>query len=313
MLKNLSLMITQRCNSRCQMCQIWKRDGPELSPTEFEKLFSRPEFSQIEDLSITGGEPTLRADLLTLSEAIVSRLPRLRMLFLCSNGADPESALRFVTTFSSRIEQVFLATSIEGQPDIHRRIRGIDSYEQAVAMVRHCRQACPGLRTILSMTLTKHNCLPEQIEHVRDLALATGSTYTFKPVIASSAYFNSQSCDLAPSADQIRLVLPYVDALCDQDPFMRVQAEYLRSGRVPLLQDAQGKVSCLAGDVFAFMTPNGDIYPCCLSSRKIGDTQRGLTDNPVVDLGRSEPCPCCQEMCIYPQLNWSQFASWKQV
>ena len=310
MLKNVSLMVTHRCNSRCQMCNIWKGSCAELQPKEFGCLFAHAEFSEIEDLSITGGEPTLRADLLELVDAVTGTLPKLRMLFLCTNGTNVSAADAFVGRYSPKVEQVFVATSIEGEEPVHRLIRGIGSYQSALDMLRRCRRRNGDVRTIISMTLTKYNCNPRQIEHVKHLAASTGSTYTFKPVVVSPTYFGNRADAMSPSVEQLLSVASFVDELRARDPFMEVQWEYWKTGKLPMLQEDGGRIRCLAGDVFAFVRPTGEVFPCCMSSRKIGDLEHGVSTQPLIDLGSKEACPCCQEMCIYPQINWREFSSW---
>ena len=53
-----SLAVTLRCNSRCVICDIWKRKNrQELSPVIYKKL---PQ--GLKNIDITGGEPFLRND-----------------------------------------------------------------------------------------------------------------------------------------------------------------------------------------------------------------------------------------------------------
>ena len=55
-----SLITTFRCNAKCNMCNVWKfptRPEDELSPDFYDKL---PAGLRI---NVTGGEPTLRADI----------------------------------------------------------------------------------------------------------------------------------------------------------------------------------------------------------------------------------------------------------
>lgn len=294
------------------MCRIWESSSPELRADEFGQLFGHSYLKEVQDLSITGGEPTLRTDLQDVVATIISKLSKLKILFLCTNGTRPDVARNFVLSFHDKVEQLFVATSIEGDRSIHQKLRGIDSYLQALETLEVCHQAVEGVKTVISMTLTRENCFPEYVEHVKDLARRTKSTYTFKPLVSSSVYFNNQATTLAPSDTQLASIEKYVDELRGSDPFMEVQWTYLKTGKIPLLEAEDGTFKCLAGNVFAFIRPNGDIFPCCLSSRKIGELRSDFLANELSDLGKFECCPCCQEMCVYPQLNWKQFADESQ-
>ena len=57
---SIQLPITNRCNSRCEMCDVWQMDtSGEMDINEFQKILSDPLFSQINSVGINGVEPTL--------------------------------------------------------------------------------------------------------------------------------------------------------------------------------------------------------------------------------------------------------------
>ncbi|HEX2698123.1 MAG TPA: radical SAM protein, partial [Anaerolineales bacterium] len=63
----LNLPITDNCNSRCVMCDVWKnKSSGELSAEELGRILCDPLFKHIEHVGVSGGEPTLRADLVQL-------------------------------------------------------------------------------------------------------------------------------------------------------------------------------------------------------------------------------------------------------
>lgn len=315
MIKNVSVMVTDECNSRCSMCNIWKgKRKNALSSEEFGELFSRPGFREIEDLSITGGEATLRTDLIEVANEIVEGKEKLRMLFLCSNGTNPDMARKFVEEFNRRIQDVFVAVSLEGTRESTREIRGIDSYDSALETIRSCKGVSDQIHTIISTTITPTNCNEKDLNHLLELATVTGSTFSFKPIIVNGTYYKNETRGNKPalSDSQKTLLERFIEDNCMHDPFMRIQLDYMRKGNIPLMGDRKTGVKCLAGDVFAFVRPSGDIYPCFNSTRKIGGLKSELpVDNTIDDLGNHEPCPCCNEMCIYPMINWANFTSKK--
>lgn len=83
----LSLILTHKCNSRCVMCNIWQeRKSGELSPSEYQQIFSDPFFSRVSRIILTGGEASLRPDFLEICSALVDALPQLRKITLATNG-----------------------------------------------------------------------------------------------------------------------------------------------------------------------------------------------------------------------------------
>ncbi|MFH0793179.1 MAG: radical SAM protein, partial [bacterium] len=78
----LRLAVTTRCNSRCVMCLVWQEDlielkKRELSFDEYVKFFevNRSFLSEINHVSFTGGEPTMREDLVELVRLVSQRFP----------------------------------------------------------------------------------------------------------------------------------------------------------------------------------------------------------------------------------------------
>src|ERR1041385_3823902 len=86
---DLRISVTDRCNFRCVYCMPeegmqWLKRETILSFEEIERLARVAVDLGIEEIRLTGGEPTLRPDLPTLVERL-SRLP-LRSLSLTTNG-----------------------------------------------------------------------------------------------------------------------------------------------------------------------------------------------------------------------------------
>ena len=69
----LSFLITWNCNSRCNMCNIWKKDNntkQEIDIKKISNLFSDPYLKNLKEVVISGGEPFLREDLLKILKII---------------------------------------------------------------------------------------------------------------------------------------------------------------------------------------------------------------------------------------------------
>ena len=89
-LKNLRVSITDRCNFRCHYCMpeeglVWLKREELLSYEEIDRLVQIFVSIGIEEVRLTGGEPTVRANLPVLIEKL-SRIEGLRSLSLTTNG-----------------------------------------------------------------------------------------------------------------------------------------------------------------------------------------------------------------------------------
>ncbi len=125
----LQINVTYRCNSRCETCHIWQmKPKNELSFAEWRKTMNDPIFSTIERLTIAGGEPTLRPDLVTLVKLYVDSMPRLQFLSLITNGFLPRQVVEHTKKlfFLTQKRNVHLAVtvSLDGIGKTHELMRG---------------------------------------------------------------------------------------------------------------------------------------------------------------------------------------------
>ena len=83
----LNLLVNDVCNSKCQMCLIWKnKAGLEFDPDELNKILSDDLFKKLEYIGVSGGEPTLRKDLPDIFEVLCQKRPRLKGIGIITNG-----------------------------------------------------------------------------------------------------------------------------------------------------------------------------------------------------------------------------------
>ncbi len=87
------------CDAECRMCGNWKRGGaqPDLTLAEIERVFVSPLWARLENLHISGGEPTTRDDLVDICRVTLDRLPNLRKLGLSTTGLTPHRAIPMLT------------------------------------------------------------------------------------------------------------------------------------------------------------------------------------------------------------------------
>ncbi len=124
----LILFVTSRCNSKCKICCNWKnltteKNLKELKLSEFYKISEN--FSNLQYLTISGGEPFLRKDL-PLIVKIFRNVSNLQILNISTNGSLPKRTYR---SLKKILEQnpdllVNLDISIDHIGTKHDEIRG---------------------------------------------------------------------------------------------------------------------------------------------------------------------------------------------
>jgi MoaA/NifB/PqqE/SkfB family radical SAM enzyme len=129
-LRQLVIDVTYRCNSRCVMCSIWSAEPqPELTLAQFATLLADPLFRGVERLMLSGGEPTLRPDLVELVEACFECMPSLFSLSLITNGLAPDRVISLYGDIARRCAErgirLSISVSLDGVGEIHDRMRNI--------------------------------------------------------------------------------------------------------------------------------------------------------------------------------------------
>lgn len=119
------------CDARCQMCNNWTRGNrkEDMTLEQIDGVFSHKFWGAIENLNISGGEPTTRNDLPEMVEMFARRLPRLRKIGINTTGLTPHRAIPMLTRivkFCAEKNLLFSArVSLDGVGDVHNQVRNV--------------------------------------------------------------------------------------------------------------------------------------------------------------------------------------------
>ena len=157
----LQFPITDICNSRCVMCNIWKhKKKDEITPSQLEEILKDPLFSRIEYVGLNGGEPTLRRDLREVARALVSELPRLKKANVITNCLNAKQVVEGITDLDGVFREAGVefqaALSLDGIGAVHDRVRGVEgNFQSAMEVADALRDK--GIRFSVGSTLTPLN------------------------------------------------------------------------------------------------------------------------------------------------------------
>ncbi len=122
----VSLLLTFRCNAKCVMCNIWKKNdhSGELSPDELQRFFSKS--NNISWMDLIGGEIFLRDDILDIIKIIFSHCKNLFLLHFATNGFMVDKTVSLTEKILRYNPPKLLVTvSLDGDKETHERIRGV--------------------------------------------------------------------------------------------------------------------------------------------------------------------------------------------
>lgn len=309
----LNFLLTFRCNARCIMCNIWKKkDSPEFSLSEVEMFFSKSnKFSWID---LSGGEIFLRKDIVDVVEVILKNCNDLYLLHFATNGFTPERilpAMEKILGFNP--EKILMTVSLDGDKDVHEEMRGIpDSFEKTLQTFIDLRKMNNRhFKVFLGMTLMENNInkLDESFRYVKNIVRDLEyNEFHLNIVQKSSHYYDNLNIDLPDPNITFNTVenfrrkrnsrfLSPVDYL--ENKYQQLSGEFLRNSRCPL--------PCQALSTSCFVSPTGDVYPCTMYDRSIGNIKEydydlkkmlsGEDANNVRDEIVNGMCPHCWTPC----------------
>jgi MoaA/NifB/PqqE/SkfB family radical SAM enzyme len=166
------------CDARCEMCNNWKWGNrkEDLTLEEIDRVMAGDFWHGVENLNISGGEPTTRNDLPEIVELFARRLPRLRKIGVNTTGLTPQRAIpmltRIVEYCGSRDVLLSVRVSLDGIGDVHDQVRhvkrGFDKASQTIAAMQALAERAPHFQFGLASTIFAKNL--DDAKHIRDWA-----------------------------------------------------------------------------------------------------------------------------------------------
>jgi Fe-coproporphyrin III synthase len=251
---DLTVIPTFRCNSRCQMCYIWKNPTePKLEVTA-ETLAKLP--GGFDNLNLSGGEPTLRRDLTTLVDVLY---PKARIMEISSNGLHAEKLVPIIKKYPD----IKVRFSLEGNEDTSNRIRGEeDGHAKKVKGLRMLQEA-GGTDLGFAFVIQDENVdqLVRTYEFARSqgFELATSTLHNAWQFYKNDNYFYDR-------VKVARQVEGLIAVMLKSGKIKNWFRAYLNLGLVEKILGHQRLIPCVAGTQFAFIDPWSDVWACNVRS-----------------------------------------------
>jgi len=274
----LIYFVTAACNAKCESCFYWKETDSaspqnELTPEETAKIAEH--LPPLVQLTLSGGEPFLREDLVELVQPLIEKAAPC-FLSIPTNGILTERIVKTAETLATRYPRLRLniELSLDGIGQAHDQLRARPgAFENLMATWRALKSLQPnhknlrlGILTVLSglnrgdifetLKYIKGELKPERMEVLfargepRNPAAIQVSIDQFKEV---NDWLEKESPRPKTLVDRIRWSL----------------AEEKRNLIINTVSKNQMILPCLAGKKLVVLEPDGRVRPCeILSSRE---------------------------------------------
>jgi MoaA/NifB/PqqE/SkfB family radical SAM enzyme len=126
----IPIFITTRCDSRCQICGIWKKGNIDLDVEVINGILNDRIITRFSSFIVAGGEPLLHPRFDEIMPLFYGR----KYLFL-SNGLQPRKLVEAVRKYKIRN----LGLSLDGTPETYKRVRGVDGFSKNEEVVKELK------------------------------------------------------------------------------------------------------------------------------------------------------------------------------
>jgi Fe-coproporphyrin III synthase len=295
--KGLDILVnvTNICDARCIMCNIWKNHRAADS-------FITPELLQsvhpVSSISFAGGEPFMHRNVVEAVQFVHDNNAEAKVIF-STNGLRTDDIADKVAQILAFHKHTQVTISLDGTRTMHNRVRGRhDAWERANRTYERLGEI--GLsRRNFAFTITSENyaCLPEVYAHVRNLkaGLSIG-------VAQSSKYLNVQvpRLDLHMIAAALNPVID--DLLRGWHPLGWARAFFLH-GLLRYVETGQRPIPCDALTHQIMIDQSGSVFSCHPAMWKAGELREGtlasILNAPATEELRAtvRQCQDCWQVC----------------
>lgn len=282
-----SIVVTYRCNARCHMCNTWQFPS---EPTEEIGVRELAKLPCIPTVNVTGGEPFLRDDLSDLLDVLRGKA---RRVVISTNGYLTD---RIVET-ARRHPWIGIRVSIEGLPKANDELRGLpDGFDHGLRTLLALHRL--GLKDIgFGITLSDRN-----VDDLLDLyALSEMMGLEFATAaVHNSFYFHKDDNRFERPEAAIAALEKLIAALLRSRRPKDWFRAYFNHGLIEYIRGNPRLLPCAMGGESFFLDPYGEIRPCNVMERSMGNIKHGSFEN-IWQSAEAEKVRCsvaaCEKRC----------------
>lgn len=276
----LILYITSRCNYSCKMCFYWKEiektNRNELTLSEIKRISKH--FGNILQLSLTGGEPFLRDDLPEICSIFIQN-NNPRYISIPTNASSPARIKALTEIMLKENSQTFfrIPLSLDGVHENHDTIRGhngafvkfMETYNELLFL----KQNFKNLILDINIVFSRYN--QDKIENIINFISKNLAIDNLSITFVRGNVKDPMSKNV--SIDKYEKVIKKLISIIKKpqnrplSSMIRWLFEYTWLVILKTLKFNHMIIPCLAGRRIIIISEKGDVFPCEISGRKMGN------------------------------------------
>jgi MoaA/NifB/PqqE/SkfB family radical SAM enzyme len=278
---SLTVSVTNKCNSRCRTCFIWKlyQEKPDLKKREFETWEFEKTFESIDTpifwVTMSGGEPFLRSDLADICSAFNEHCSP-KIINIPTNSLLPKVIEGKTKEILERCSgpDLVINLSLDGVGDVHDKIRNVsgnfERFLETYQRLNALKSEFPDLQIGVHSVVSKHSI--QGLMDVYEFAEKLGADSYITEVAEQRTELFNIGEDITPSAE---VYAAFINKLSE-----RIKKEFENRKKVSKatrafrlvyyqiaakeLKENKQIIPCYAGLASGQINPYGDVWPCCV-------------------------------------------------
>ncbi len=283
---NVTMSLLYSCNSRCKTCHVYAKSPDRLSLEEFDRIFASLGKAPFW-FTMSGGEPFLREDIADICIMAYDRCQP-AILNIPTNASlykiIPERVQHILE--HCRESELIINVSLDDIGEKHDEIRGFPgSFERAVTTYTALQELSStyanltlGIHTVISRyNVERIPAIYEQLQH-----FAPDSYIT--EIAEQRVELDTMNRDITPTPEQYGKAIDFLSDQIRQHHFsgtsritQSFRLEYYDLVKKILTRRTQ-VIPCYAGVTSVQISPQGDVWPCCVRADVMGNLRENGYD-----------------------------------
>jgi len=244
-----SIILTYRCNARCNMCNVWQYPSEKIQEIELQTLEKLPDMFFT---NITGGEPFIRRDLPEIVEILRKKTKR---IVISSNGFFTKR----ITALFNKYPDIGIRISMEGLQKSNDTIRKIPhGFDRTLRTLLKLREM--GIKDIgFGMTIQDINA--KDLVYLYHLAKALGYQFA-TATLHNSHYFHKLDNKINNVEEVVQEIQELIGLMLKSKKVKEWFRAYFNFGLINYIKGNQRLLPCEMGQDGFFLDPFGDVLVC---------------------------------------------------
>lgn len=238
---------TYRCNFQCKFCGRRLKKSEEMTTDEIKKCMKEFKKLGTKFWGFNGGEPLLRND---IGELITHAKNMGFKCNLATNGW-------LIPQKINEIKNIDLVEiSIDGDKEIHNKIRGKETYERVIKTLTILKQH--NIKILIDTVITNLNI--DKLKNILDIVDKFDCEWNLQPVTCHRADTKKNAVQYFPTHDEIIKAVNWLMEQKRAGKHISNSKEYINQMKKNILPPELP--NCWAGRLAFTLNPDGKILPC---------------------------------------------------